>query len=101
MPKLNSFAAIRAPSALAALVSTRTYKSYSKKELIQKLATNEFSFLHIIKSESKKKKEKFALIKSNLQRFLKKGYFIKDVNNNYTSNILFTLEKLVEVITKY
>jgi len=26
---------------------------------------------------------------------------IKDVNNNYTSNILFTLEKLVEVITKY
>jgi|TARA_B110000444_G_scaffold260755_1_gene309091 uncharacterized protein (DUF1015 family) len=82
MPKLNSFAAIRAPSALAALVSTRTYKSYSKKELIQKLATNEFSFLHIIKSESKKKKEKFALIKSNLQRFLKKGNFIKDVNNN-------------------
>lgn len=26
---------------------------------------------------------------------------IKDANNNYTSNILFTLEKLIEVITKY
>lgn len=27
--------------------------------------------------------------------------FIKDVNNNYTSNILFTLTKLIEVIAKY
>jgi hypothetical protein len=26
---------------------------------------------------------------------------IKDANNNYTSNILFTLEKLIEVITTY
>jgi hypothetical protein len=27
--------------------------------------------------------------------------FIKDVDNNYTSNILFTLKKLIEVITRY
>ncbi len=82
MPKLNSFAAIRAPRALAALISTRSYKSYSKKELNQKLATNKFSFLHVIKSEAKSKKEQFVSIRNSFEHFLKKKNFIKDDNSN-------------------
>lgn len=77
MPKLNSFTAIRAPRALAALVSTRTYKSYSKKELNEKLATNKFSFLHVIKSQAKSKKEEFASIRKSFEHFLKKKEFHK------------------------
>tara|TARA_B110000444_G_scaffold44682_1_gene40566 strand:- start:127 stop:1257 length:1131 start_codon:yes stop_codon:yes gene_type:complete len=82
MPKLNSFAAIRAPRALAALVSTRTYKSYSKKELNEKLATNKFSFLHVIKPQAKSKKEQFALIRKSFEHFLENRNFIKDENSN-------------------
>ena len=44
MPRLLPFAAIRPPRALAALVSTRSYMTYSEEELAQKLDTNRIPF---------------------------------------------------------
>ena len=77
MPRLIPFAATRAPRSLAGLVSTRTYKSYSKTELKQKLNTNKFSFLHVIKVKNEEK-QKLKKIKDNFHEFLQKKIFIKD-----------------------
>ena len=77
MPRLIPFAATRAPRALASLVSTRTYKSYSKTELKQKLITNKFSFLHVIKVKNEEK-QKLKKIKDNFRGFLKRKVFVRD-----------------------
>lgn len=77
MPRLIPFAATRAPRALASLVSTRTYKSYSKTELKQKLNTNRFSFLNVIKVKNEEK-QKLKKIKDNFHGFLKRKIFIRD-----------------------
>ncbi len=77
MPRLIPFAAIRAPRSLAGLVCTRTYKSYSKTELEQKLNTNKFSFLHVIKVKNEEKR-KLKKIKDNFHKFLQRKIFIKD-----------------------
>ena len=57
MPRLRPFAAIRPPRALAALVSTRSYMTYSEEELAQKLDTNPYSLLHVLHRRGQKHRQ--------------------------------------------
>ena len=78
MPVLQPFAAIRPPRALAALVSTRSYLTYSEEELAQKLATNPFSFLHVLNRRGASKDARFAPVREGYENFLSEGHLVPD-----------------------
>ena len=53
MAKIIPFKAFRPTRDKAHLAASRSYISYSKKALLQKLSKNPFSFLHVINPEYK------------------------------------------------
>lgn len=78
MPVLQPFAAIRPPRALAALVSTRSYLTYSEEELAQKLATNPFSLLHVLNRRGASKDSRFVPVREGYEAFLAEGHLAQD-----------------------
>jgi len=58
MATIKPFKAIRPTRDKVHLVASRSYLSYSKKTLEEKLENNPYTFLHIINPKSKNKKIK-------------------------------------------
>lgn len=84
MATIKPFSAIRPTRDKVGLVASRSYLSYSKEVLNEKLANNPFTFLHIInpdhsnKVEIKDPHEKYKLVKQKFEKFLNEGVFVRD-----------------------
>ena len=83
MIKVRPFKAIRPTRDKAHLFATRSYLTYSKETLKEKLEHNPYTFLHIINPEYKKKYQKeglerFKLVKQKLKEFEKTGILKKE-----------------------
>ncbi len=78
MPKLRPFAAIRPPRALAALVSTRSYLTYSEEELAQKLETNPYSLLHVLHRRGENTANRFTPVRNGFEQFVAEGHLEAD-----------------------
>ena len=83
MATLKPFKAIRPTRDKVGLFATRTYLSYDKKGLKEKLLNNPYTFLQIINPDFKKenkvtKNERFGLIKKKFQEFLDKKIINKE-----------------------
>ena len=82
MAKIKPFKAIRPTRDKVSLVASRSYLSYDKETLIEKLEHNPYTFLHIINpdySEKQKKvfgKKKYS-VKKKVKGFSATGYFKK------------------------
>ena len=83
MVKVRPFKAIRPTRDKAHLFTTRSYLTYSKETLKEKLEHNPYTFLHIINPEYKKKDrkkgfEKLKLVKQKFEEFEKSGILKKE-----------------------
>lgn len=84
MATIKPFSAIRPTRDKVSLVASRSYLSYSKEILNEKLANNPFTFLHIINPdhsnnlEIKEPKKKYRLVKQKFEEFLNEGVFVRD-----------------------
>ena len=83
MANVRPFKAIRPTRDKAHLFTTRSYLTYSKETLKEKLEHNPYTFLHIINPEYKKKDrkkgfEKFKLVKQKFEEFEKSGILKKE-----------------------
>ncbi len=85
MPRLRPFAAIRPPRALAALVSTRSYMTYSEEELAQKLDTNPYSLLHVLHRRGKSTANRFTPVREGYEQFVAEGHLEADPRRTSTS----------------
>ncbi len=79
MPRLLPFAAIRPPRALAALVSTRSYMTYSEEELAQKLDTNPYSLLHVLHRRGASTANRFTPVREGYEQFVTEGHLDADL----------------------
>ncbi|MBE50132.1 MAG: hypothetical protein CMP51_00300 [Flavobacteriales bacterium] len=87
MVKIKPFRAIRPKRDKVGLVASRSYLTYTKSNLKEKLENNPYTFLHIINPDynSKKKityKEKLKKVKNKYLKFIKKNILIQDNNEN-------------------
>jgi len=83
MATIKPFKAIRPASDKVAHVASRSYQSYSRRELNAQLSYNPFSFLHIINpgykySKSVTGKERFQLVHNRYLEFLEDSIFLQD-----------------------
>ena len=83
MATILPFKAVRPTRDKVGLFATRTYLSYSKKGLSEKLLNNPFTFLQIINPDFNQKKilkgnQKFELIKKKYKSFLDQEIINKD-----------------------
>ena len=83
MATISPFKAVRPTRDKVGLFATRTYLSYSKKGLSEKLLNNPFTFLQIINPDFNQKKilkgnQKFELIKKKYKSFLDQEIINKD-----------------------
>ena len=83
MATIKPFKAIRPTRDKVGLFATRTYLSYSKKGLNEKLLNNPYTFLQIINPDFNKNiklkgEEKFKLIKKKFKSFIEQNIIIKD-----------------------
>ena len=85
MAVFRPFTAIRPVKDKVHLIASRSFVTYRKQQLDFKLATNPYSFIHIIHpgwNNPKKNKpnsaEKFKLVKEKFEDFYNKHYFIQD-----------------------
>lgn len=83
MATVKPFKAIRPTTDKAPFVVSRSYQSYSKKELSANLEYNPFSFLHIINPGYKFDKQvtgtkRFSLVRNRYLEFLEEDILIKD-----------------------
>lgn len=83
MAIVKPFRAVRPTRDKAALVTTRSFDIYEKKELKSILSLNPFSFLHILEPGFKFKKkvsgeERFKMVHNRYNEFKKNGVFIQD-----------------------
>ena len=85
MPTIIPFKAIRPSSDKVHLVASRSYVTYSAKELKAKLNENPYSFIHIINPDYKNKKkvkansvEKFKLVRKKYEEFLTDKILIQE-----------------------
>ncbi|MBL6662529.1 MAG: DUF1015 domain-containing protein [Flavobacteriales bacterium] len=89
MAKIVPFRAIRPSRDKVSLVASRSYLSYSKEILVEKLENNPYTFLHIINPdysagyEVNSNDEKFKLVKEKFNSFIKEGIFKKDNSDNF------------------
>ena len=89
MAKIVPFRAVRPRRDKVSLVASRSYLSYSKKILDEKLKNNPYTFLHIInpdystRYEVNNYNEKFKLIKEKFNSFIKEGIFKKDNTDSF------------------
>ena len=84
MAKIVPFRAIRPTRDKVSLVASRSYLSYSKETLTEKLKNNPYTFLHIINPDFSMGKEvkdynlKFKLVKEKFISFTRDGILKKD-----------------------
>lgn len=85
MADIIPFRAVRPPRDKVHLVASRSYVSYSNRDLKEKLDTNPFSFIHIINPEYDQKvrskpnsSERFLKVRKRYEEFLDEEYFQKD-----------------------
>ena len=82
MAKIFPFRAIRPPRDVVNLVASRSYVSYSKESLRDKLENNPYTFLHVINpdwdSEDLSGTEKFNAVKETFHKFENEGVFVQD-----------------------
>lgn len=90
MAKVIPFKAYRASRDKVHLVASRSYISYSKKDLISKLDENPYTFLHILNPEYKSQKkseansiERFKKIKAKFKDFAAQKILIQDTEASY------------------
>ena len=89
MAHVVPFRAIRPTRDKVSLVATRSYLSYSKETLEEKLINNPYTFLHIINpkfssiKEDKNYSRKFKLVKDKFEEFRKEGIFINDQKKQF------------------
>ncbi len=86
MINVSPFRGIRPTRDKVHLVASRSYVTYAKRNLTQKLATNPFSFLHIIHPEGSEKlkgKKKFKQVKRAFDAFIQSGVFKQDEQDAY------------------
>lgn len=89
MAKIVPFRAIRPTRDKVSLVASRSYLSYSKETLTEKLKNNPYTFLHIINpdfsigKEVKDYNQKFKLVKEKFKSFVKEGILKKDTGNHF------------------
>ena len=88
MANIRPFRAIRTSRDKASLLATRSYLTYSKKTIDEKLKNNPYTFLHIIKPSVKNdqtnlKVDKYKIIKNKFTFFLKSGILKKDKIRGY------------------
>ncbi len=95
MASIKPFKAIRPVKDKVALVASRSYQAYSKKELNAELTFNPFSFLHIINPGYKFHKrvsgvERFKLVHNRYMEFLEDNTLMKDAKDSF---YLYQIEK--------
>ena len=83
MATVKPFKAVRPTRDKVGLFATRTYVSYDKKGLREKLLNNPYTFLQIINPDFENKKkinkiEKFNLINKEYKRFIKEKILKKE-----------------------
>jgi len=82
MAKIFPFKAIRPVVNKVHLITTRSYISYTKAQLKRKLASNPFSFIHVLNPElptpNVSLKEKFKQVGRSFNVFLGKKYFLEE-----------------------
>ena len=88
MATVKPFRAIRPTEDKAAFVVSRSYQSYSRKELNANLEFNPFSFLHIINPCYKFDKQiagnkRFSLVRNRYLEFLEDDILKKDSNPGF------------------
>ncbi len=88
MAIFKPFKAVRPSRDKVGLFATRTYLSYSKKVLKDKLENNPYTFLHVINPEFEKNKKiqtkkKYNLIKEKYLKFLNNKIISKDKKSSF------------------
>ena len=89
MAKIVPFRAIRPSRDKVSLVASRSYLSYSKEILDEKLENNPYTFLHIINPnysagyKVNSYDKKFKLVKEKFKSFIKEGIFKKDNSDSF------------------
>ena len=88
MATVKPFRAVRAQRDKIALVSSRSYESYSDAELSAQLAFNPLSFLHIISPSYKSQhesssEERFKMIRNRYVEFKDENILVKDEKPAY------------------
>ena len=90
MTKIKPFKAIRPTRDKAYLVPTRPFYTYKKKILKAKIASNPFTFLHVINPEFSKDNvsvpnsdERFKSVKAKFDEFLAEGIFIQEKEDSF------------------
>lgn len=81
MIHVSPFRGIRPTRDKVQLVASRSYVTYAKRTLAHKMATNPFSFLHIIHPEGSDKLKgvaKYAQVRKRFNDFQREGIFIKE-----------------------
>lgn len=85
MATIKPFKAIRPARDKVTFVASKSYQSYSRRELNCQLSYNPFSFLHIINpgykySKSVSGQERFQLVHNRYLEFLEEDIFLKDAH---------------------
>lgn len=89
MANIKPFKAIRPTRDKVSLVASRSYLSYSKDSLREKLESNPFTFLHVINPDFSDKIKinnqslKYQLVKKKFKSFFKKGIFLEEKDECY------------------
>lgn len=90
MAKVRPFKAFRTSTDKVHLVASRSYISYSRKDLIRKLDENPFTFLHILNPEYKTRKTfkahseaRFKLVQKKFFEFVEEGVLQQDSENSF------------------
>lgn len=88
MAKIKPFKAIRPSREKVSLVASRSYITYSKQSLEDKLTNNPYTFLHIINPDFNANIQlsgidKFKLIKAKFNSFIEQGIFKKDQQEHF------------------
>ena len=85
MARIKPFKAVRPVNDKVHLVASRSYVSYSKEKLREKLDSNPFTFIHIINPDYNEElkadggtKGMFSKVKSKYAEFLDQKVFVKD-----------------------
>lgn len=86
--KFRAFKAYRPATDKVHLVASRSYITYSKKDLTQKLESNPFSFLHVINPDfnATKKlqgKAKLKAIRNKFEEFINEHFLIQDQHKSF------------------
>jgi uncharacterized protein (DUF1015 family) len=89
MANIKPFKAIRPTRDKVSLVASRSYLTYSKEALNDKLESNPFTFLHIINPDFSDKIKvnnqelKYQLVRKKFDSFFKQGVFKKEIEECY------------------